>query len=251
MKSEIFGGNLVKRVELGGFGKTILGSGSYQYFIYETKENEALYFKELRSFSVFVFDKPEAAMITVQGLDESPQQGDCVQAEDCGVQMNIKGGQVKLLVAGTALPHPTLKGLAITKQADIYKVEKPWGYELWANGQHPCYALKCIFIKAGTKTSLQYHNLKQETNVLFQGSAKLHYKHNDVPNDLVTPIDITTVMLEPVSSVDVVPLTLHRIEAVSDILLFETSTPHLDDVIRIQDDSVRPNGRLASEHKRL
>src|SRR5207244_12187069 len=57
---------------------------------------------------------------------------------------------------------------------------------LWINGQHPCYALKKIFIKAGTKTSLQYHRFKQETNVLFEGLAKLHYKKNmSIQNDLV------------------------------------------------------------------
>jgi len=48
--------------------------------------------------------------------------------------------------------------------------------------------------------------------------------------------------------VDVMPLTLHRLEAVTDILLYETSTPHLDDVVRILDDSRRPDGRLEQEH---
>ncbi|OGT37073.1 MAG: hypothetical protein A3F11_11635 [Gammaproteobacteria bacterium RIFCSPHIGHO2_12_FULL_37_14] len=131
----------------------------------------------------------------------------------------------------------------------MYRVEKPWGHELWINGQHPCYALKKIFIKTGTKTSLQYHNFKQETNVLFQGIAKLHYKKNLlVENDLVTSADIGTTVLEPNSVADVSPLTLHRLEAMTDILLFETSTPHLDDVVRVQDDSKRSHGRLVEEH---
>ncbi|OGT34490.1 MAG: hypothetical protein A3C44_01125 [Gammaproteobacteria bacterium RIFCSPHIGHO2_02_FULL_39_13] len=131
----------------------------------------------------------------------------------------------------------------------MYKVEKPWGYELWINGQHPCYALKKISIKAGTKTSLQYHNFKQETNVLFQGLANLHYKKNIlVENDCVSASDISTILLKPISAMDVVPKTLHRVEAITDIVTFETSTPHLDDVIRVQDDSKRPDGRLIEEH---
>jgi mannose-6-phosphate isomerase len=120
---------------------------------------------------------------------------------------------------------------------------------LWINGQHPCYALKEIFIKAGTKTSLQYHNFKQETNVLFQGTAKLHFKANvQISNDQCKELDTETTQIEPVSSVDVMPNTLHRLEAVTDILLYETSTPHLDDVVRVLDDNKRPDGRLEMEH---
>ena len=35
----------------------------------------------------------------------------------------------------------------------------------------------------------------------------------------------------------------------SNITLFETSTPHLDDVIRVSDDLNRVNGLIKSEHK--
>ena len=128
-------------------------------------------------------------------------------------------------------------------------VKKPWGHELWINGQHELYAFKEIFIKSGTKTSLQYHNFKQETNVLFKGTAKLHFKSSsDVSNDAVTLDHIESIPINAYCSIDVVPRTLHRIEAISDILLYETSTPHLDDVVRVMDDSNRNHGRLATEH---
>jgi len=121
---------------------------------------------------------------------------------------------------------------------------------LWLNGQHPCYALKQIFIKATTKTSLQYHNLKQETIVLFDGTAKLHYKNSEhVGNDTVLSSDIATTEVYPVSSIDIIPSTLHRLEAVTDVTLYEISTPHLDDVVRVSDDSQRPSGRIEAEHR--
>ena len=41
---------------------------------------------------------------------------------------------------------------------------------------------------------------------------------------------------------------IHRIEAISDILLFEVSTPHLDDVIRLLDDNKRKDGKILKEH---
>jgi hypothetical protein len=251
MNIKDFGGNTVQQFQLGKLGKQVLGSGPYEYFIYETQAREEVCFSELRSFSVYVYHKSAQAMVTVEGVGKKLEQGDRVQAEDCAVHLNVQGGTVQLLVAGTTLPHPHIKGLFLTRYVDLYKVNKPWGYELWINGQHPCYALKEIFVKAGTKTSLQYHNLKQETNVLFKGTAHLHYKDDDaVDNDEVTSSDTAFVQIKPVSSVDVLPLTLHRLEAVTDILLYETSTPHLDDVIRVSDDNERPDGRVDKEHGR-
>ncbi len=139
----------------------------------------------------------------------------------------------------------------MTRHADLYRISKPWGHEIWVNGQHPRYALKQIKVNAGTKTSLQYHNFKQETNVLFEGTAKLHYKADPrVPNDRVTSADTAAVEIQPICTIGVTPPTLHRLEAVTDILLYEVSTPHLDDVVRVQDDSNRPNGRIDAEHRR-
>lgn len=249
MNTKNFGGNSVKKFELGKLGLEMLGSGPYKYYIYETKVNEGIPFQELRSFSVYVLSKPDQAVISVQGISEQLEQGDSLQAEDCDVKLHVQGGSVKLLVAGTANPHPTQKGITVTRSSEIYKVKKPWGHELWINGQHPCYAFKKIFIKAGTKTSLQYHNFKQETNVLYLGTAKLHYKNRThLVNDEVTIADTASVQIEPISSIDVLPGTLHRLEAITDVLLYETSTPHLDDVVRVQDDNNRKHGRIHQEH---
>ena len=249
MNIKDYGSNLVKQFQLGKSGKQVLGTGPYEYYIYETLVNENVCFDEQRSQSVFVLQKPDQAIVTVQGVDQKMEQGDRVQAEDCAVQLCVQGGVVKLLVAGTILPHPEIKGLFFTRYADLYKVSKPWGHELWINGQHPCYSLKQVVVVAGTKTSLQYHNFKQETHVLFEGTAKLHYKENaDVPNDQVTENDTAKVQIDPVTILDVVPLTLHRLETITDILLYETSTPHLDDVVRVIDDNKRPDGRVEMEH---
>lgn len=250
MTAENYGGNSVKRLQLGKPGKEILGSGPYEYFLYETAGTERVRFEGLGSYSVYVLHKPPAAHIRCEGLAQKPEQGDRVQVEGEQVEFAISGGAVRLLVAGTVSAHPDQRGVQLTCHADLYKVTKPWGHELWINGQHPCYALKEIFIKAGTKTSFQYHNFKQETNVLFEGNAMLHFKSDPaVANDAVTPADSGAVRIDPVSSIDVMPGTLHRLEAMTDILLYETSTPHLDDVVRVSDDSRRPDGRLEKEHR--
>jgi mannose-6-phosphate isomerase len=249
MNTKLYGGNLVKLCKLGNSGKQMLGSGPYQYYIYETLDNDRVTFDELRSFTLYLLEKPLGASVSVLDVVEPIMQGDRVQVEGVSAVVTVKGGPVKFLISGTSQPHPDQQGLFFSSHANLYKVDKPWGHELWINGQHPCYALKEIYLKAGSKTSLQYHNFKQETNVLFEGRTNLHYKSNDsVKNDNVASGDLAIVELVPISSIDVVPGVLHRLEALTDILLYETSTPHLDDVIRVTDDSLRPHGRIEKEH---
>ena len=47
-------------------------------------------------------------------------------------------------------------------------VSKPWGHEKWIASGKPDfkYALKEIFIKKGTRSSLQFHEFKEETKFL-------------------------------------------------------------------------------------
>ena len=45
------------------------------------------------------------------------------------------------------------------------------------------------------------------------------------------------------------PPSKHRVVALTDLILQEVSTPEVDDVIRIEDDTKRGNGKILSEHK--
>lgn len=245
-----FGGNTVAQFAFDRDGRHDFGAGPYEYFLYQMKAGETLALRDLRSCSVYLLEQHKATTVTVPELGEVMETGDCLQAEDRPLSLTATGGPARLLVAGTRDPHPEVRGLSLNRHANLYRVDKPWGHEIWINGQHPRYALKQIKVNRGTKTSLQYHNFKQETNVLFEGTARLHYKADPlVPNDRVTGADVATVELQPVSSIGVTPPTLHRLEAVTDIFLYEVSTPHLDDVVRVQDDSRRPDGRIDAEHR--
>jgi mannose-6-phosphate isomerase len=249
MTDGLYGGNVVAQMSLDRPGKHLFGSGPYEYFLYSTLPNEMVRWTKMRSCTMYLYQAAPGAVIQVDGIDVPLAVGDAVQAEDREVILTVTDGPAKVLVAGTVEAHPEVRGLRLTRHAELYTVSKPWGREIWINGQHPRYALKQIFVKAGTKTSLQYHNFKQETNVLFDGTAKLHYKSNPaVANSHVTEADVSTLELNAVSTVGVTPTVLHRLEAVTDILLYETSTPHLDDVVRVQDDAKRPHGRVDSEH---
>jgi len=106
-------------------------------------------------------------------------------------------------------------------------VDKPWGYEKWIS-LNDRYCLKEIFIKAGHKTSLQYHKLKRETTYIAQGKARVSLSRTGP--DFIQYYDV-----DAGSVLDLPPGDIHRIEALTDVLMFEASTPEVDDVIRLED----------------
>jgi mannose-6-phosphate isomerase len=108
----------------------------------------------------------------------------------------------------------------------VTRVPKPWGEEiLFAHTAH--YAGKILRIRAGEALSLQYHERKEETLYLYQGSLRLL-----LPGEPATGREKT---LGPGESVHLPPGTRHRVEALTDCVVFEVSTPELDDVIRLED----------------
>ena len=86
---------------------------------------------------------------------------------------------------------------------------------------------------------------------MFSGKAQLVYKINKrIHNKKVQNKDLKKENLKFVSEIFVKPNTLHRIIAKTIIQLFETSTPPLDDVIRVSDDKNRPSGLIKLEHQK-
>jgi mannose-6-phosphate isomerase len=108
---------------------------------------------------------------------------------------------------------------------DIVRVEKPWGYELhWAKTDR--YVGKILHIDKGHALSLQYHNQKDETVMVWSG--KLLYEI-DRGNGL------EQIELGPGQRIHVSPKTIHRMTALEDTDVFEVSTPEIDDVVRLED----------------
>ena len=106
------------------------------------------------------------------------------------------------------------------------RVEKPWGYELiWAETDE--YVGKILHVTAGEALSLQYHKIKDETLFLLRGCLLL--QAGRLADEL---IDYR--MLEG-QSFHIPTGTVHRMIAETDCDILEVSTPHLDDVIRLED----------------
>ena len=111
-----------------------------------------------------------------------------------------------------------------------HKVEikvKPWGREIWF-AHTDQYAGKILEILKGHRYSLQYHEIKRETQYLYSGKVKLIYGTEKEK--------LSERILNPGDKIEVLPFTIHRLEALEDSQVFEVSTPHLDDVVKLEDD---------------
>lgn len=145
---------------------------------------------------------------------------------------------------------------------DCHRVNKPWGYELWlqsGSAEYP-YALKKLKLVSGAQTSLQVHQYKSESILILEGYGLLSYHESKFDcerflcggysADEVDAIKHQLVLKEigPGAVFHTPPGTIHRMLAYSDLVYIETSTTQLDDVIRLEDSSNRPHGRIEAEH---
>ena len=123
----------------------------------------------------------------------------------------------------------------------MYKVvHKPWGKEEWLE-LNDAYCYKRIYINAGYKTSYQYHQFKKETNYIIDGTAEVWLENDEGV--------VEKKIMKGGEFFNVTPPKKHRVIAITDIILQEVSTPHVDDVFRIDDEFNRADGKVEAEHK--
>lgn len=109
-------------------------------------------------------------------------------------------------------------------------IEKPWGKEevIEINKK---YMVKKLTMWKNHRCSLQYHNFKQETIYLLEGKLKI-ISGTDQKN-------LSETIYTPGQSITIFPRVIHRMEAITDSVYIECSTPEMDDVIRLVDDYER------------
>ncbi len=105
------------------------------------------------------------------------------------------------------------------------RVDKPWGHEVvWAETAR--YVGKILHIREGQRLSRQYHRVKDETLMVQSGEMDL---------EIGAAGSSETRRMKAGDVFHVVPGTIHRMIAVSDVDVLEVSTPELDDVVRLED----------------
>jgi mannose-6-phosphate isomerase-like protein (cupin superfamily) len=107
------------------------------------------------------------------------------------------------------------------------RVDKPWGHELiWAHTDD--YVGKVLFVKAGESLSLQFHREKDESWLVQAGRAKVEL-------GAAGAAILKEEVVGPGATFRFRPGTVHRVTALDDTTIVEVSTPHLDDVVRLED----------------
>lgn len=138
----------------------------------------------------------------------------------------IEDGKIARILAFVKLE--TIEAASCYVLGSFARTEKPWGYEnLIAHTSD--YAFKEILLRAGTRCSLQSHNVKRETLFIAKGTLLLE----------TGPISGQRLNQDRLVAGQAYTLpnqVIHRVTAEEDVLIYEVSTPELDDVVRHQDD---------------
>jgi mannose-6-phosphate isomerase len=100
-------------------------------------------------------------------------------------------------------------------------VDKPWGREIWY-AHTDRYAGKVLEVDEGHVLSLQKHEVKHET--LYLQSGRMRFTLEGQIFEWL-----------PGQCIEIPPDTVHRMEALEDSVILETSTPELEDVVRLED----------------
>jgi mannose-6-phosphate isomerase-like protein (cupin superfamily) len=120
----------------------------------------------------------------------------------------------------------TSENLTVPDRFVYSRADKPWGYEELVECNDK-YVVKKLFMKKGHACSIQYHELKTETILVFSGKLNIY-----IGSSLET---LEKREYQPGETVTIKPYTVHRMEAVEDCIYYETSTNELWDVVRLQD----------------
>ena len=114
-----------------------------------------------------------------------------------------------------------------------YTVTKPWGHEI-RFAENEKYLGKILYIAKGHKLSRQYHEVKDETIMVYHGTLTL---------EIGTPgkEGFVTKTLHYGNRFRIFPGVVHRFCAPHDgpVTLIEVSTPEISDVVRLEDDYKR------------
>ena len=108
-------------------------------------------------------------------------------------------------------------------------IDKPWGREQILE-RNDNYVLKLLTVLPGQRLSLQYHEIKVETMLCLSGDGFLAITRHDTGESM----DYT---MTPGKYITVNPFDVHRLCAgKNDLVIIETSSTELDDVVRLEDD---------------
>ena len=118
------------------------------------------------------------------------------------------------------------------------RTDKPWGHESLFALVDGKYCGKAIHVTEGHALSLQYHERKEETILLYAGRLILLLEDDGGT--------LREHWVEAGEAYHIPVGRLHRMIAIEDCAVLEVSTPELDDVVRVDDAYGRATVPLAA-----
>ena len=112
------------------------------------------------------------------------------------------------------------------------RIEKPWGFEVIFTSEGERHTGKLLFLLAGKRLSLQYHDAKEEIICLQSGRAVIWLEDEAG--------EVRHLPMEPLKGYAVRLNQKHRLEALDDSWFVEVSDPEKGNTVRLIDDYARP-----------
>ena len=109
-----------------------------------------------------------------------------------------------------------------TKVSSLTTVDKCWGKEYLLDVTEK-YAMKRLAIDAGKNISLQFHKNKRETWHIVSGTG-------------IARVDGKEFQVIPGTTVSIPVNVIHQVKAITDLIIIESSTTELDDIVRIKEE---------------
>lgn len=104
--------------------------------------------------------------------------------------------------------------------------ERIWGEEILLGLVSKHFTLKKLYLKKGCKGGLQYHHKKNELGYLLSGELIVRFDNGNG--------ELTERIVKPGESFHFPPGAVHQEEAIEDCVIFEVSTPHFNDRVRVE-----------------
>jgi hypothetical protein len=107
----------------------------------------------------------------------------------------------------------------------VFKAVRSWGAEYLIYLTPSFYTVKLLYLSEGSRGGLQYHHQKNECGLVLRGKLLIR---------TIAPDGLSRELVAgPGSFFSFPPGLIHQEEALEDTYIYETSTPHFNDRVRL------------------